>query len=81
MSGSHSSLKHTREWLRDWLKEGPRGERMIRQGYLDQKRNVKCLMSIRRHQRRVPTWCDLGEYLQSVRLIGRVVRGFDDSTS
>lgn len=65
--------RYVAEFIRDWRAE-TRGQRMIDRAYESQLSNLRAILYDRRHYGRVPHWCDVGQYIQSVRMLGRATR-------
>lgn len=72
-----ADLNYTRSFIRQWSALGARGQRFIAQAAEAQYENLKHLLWDRRHHGRVPSWCNLAEYVHAVRLLRAAARASD----
>lgn len=78
---SISNPEYTRSYIREWLAVGTeRGRRFITKAAEEQYGNLKQLLWDRKRHGRVPTWCKLEDYCQSVRMLRAAAREIRKTT-
>ena len=70
-----ADLNYTRSFIAAWSTKGARGKRFIARAAEAQYENLKYLLWDRRHHKRLPTWCNLREYVAAVRLLRAAAKG------